>query len=617
MLKFIHSNFEIDLSNYEINIVEENHWFNDQFFTFYTLPFTFYITDELNAAMGDILSYNSTDEQTYFTGHFYHKGEEASATFDIEDIIDRVATASISFGLEDLPNYTKKLSELPLDDFELEAPNTIYTHAQSVIDKSWPDVTHNFVQVHTDKFDTSEAQWEAFEGVLNKRVSGAFVTNTYDAGEDKQLNRNIMQPQPYLLYVLQKAIEDAGFTMAGDILTDVSLKKALFSEISSYYHTINTAGLELYMHSGEHYGFYEGNVFGKYKKSITLTEKGRYKIAGNLTIRRNFLKSWDKLTLNGNRIWFTRRDFKENYQEYTRVVDINIDFFTGTEAVIEYTSEQYIGAILDGEFIPNQPICDLTITQLSKMDVDGTLLPTLIFPNAIKLQKCVPNMTVGDLTKIIKNWKNFDFNPVGKTMYVNYIENQLSILDAKDLSDFEVKSPQRLFSRGKSYHLKFQDVSSDDYTFESVFVSINGVVTSNIETTEDTSEIIINAIPLPILNRNNVITAHHFVDDDSKLKVILYEGAPAIENVAEDPFDILIPQIYDAHYEDWLNFRINAQSFKWTFKMYEEQIRSLSVRDKVFGYRNYHIIKSLSKDLIKPGIWLIEIETESLKHRIE
>ncbi|AXP79155.1 hypothetical protein CJ739_55 [Mariniflexile rhizosphaerae] len=616
MLKIIHSSFQLDLSNYDISIVEENHWFSDTFFTKFTLPFTFYITDELNAAIGDLLSHNSNDWETYFEVYFYHNGKEHEAIFEIEEFTGREGSGVVRFGLEELPNYNKKLSELPLDDFALEAPATIYTHAETVITKTWPEVSHNFVMVHTDKFDAAEDQWQAFEGVINKRVGSAFVVNEYDAVEDLQLNRNIMMPQPYLLYVLQKAVEDAGFTLAGDVLEDVELKKALFSEISSYYHTINVDSTELKMHSGEQYGF-KGHD-GKYKKSIILTEKGRYKIAGNLTIRRYYSIAWDKITLNGKRIWLTIKEgIVFSYKEYTRFVDMNIDFFEGDEAIIEYTSEQYPGAIIDGEFVPDQPICDLSITQLSKLDASGNLLPTLVLPNEVKLAKCVPDMTVDEFITILKNWKNLDLVPEGNIMYFNYIESQIDITDAKDLSSYEEKTPRRLPGRGKSFLLKFSDVTSEDYTFEKVFVDLNGVTTNGIETNEDTSEIVIDAIPLPIINRGNIITAHHFLDEGSKLKVILYEGEIGKINASETPFELLIPQVYDKHFLKWFNFRLTGQNYEWSFKMYEEIMRNLDIRNKVFAYKNYHIIKSMTKDLVKPGVWLIQLNTESLKQTVE
>lgn len=624
MLKISHSEFELDLSNFDISIVEENVWFKDRFFTNYVLPFDFKITDELNAAIGDLLSYNAEETETYFEVYFYHNGEEHQAIFEIEEYIGRDAQGSVRFGLEELPNYNKKLSELPLDDYDILEPNTIYSHAGNVINKTWPEVTHNFVQVHTDKFSADDAQWEAFEGVINKRVGSTFVLNEYDAETDKQLNRNIMIPQPYQLYVLQKAVEDAGFVLAGDILENPDFKVALFSEISNYYYTINTDSKELFVHSGEHYETYNDNQYGKFVKTITLTEKGRYKISGNLTMRKYFDNVGEQLKYNGNVIWKKKRVSSYDgsfgyagYEVFSSQIDINVDFTEGAEAIIEYYSYQFTRGFQDEQWLNDLPICDLTITQLSKLDVNGNFEPTLITPNKIKLSKCVPDITVDDFIKSIKNWFNIDINPEGNIMYFNYIENQLNTSPVKSLQNFEVKKPQRFSNKGKSFLLKFQDVSSEDYTFLETYVDNNGATSSGIVTREDTSEIIINAIPLPIINRNGIITVHHFLDDSSKIKTILYDGTIAALNVAQDNSNLLIPAIHENYYRKWLIFRIHGIPFKWSFKMYEEQMRDLNIREKVFAYSNNHIIKSLSKDLLLPGVWLIEIETESIKHAVE
>lgn len=620
MLKIIHSKFQLDLSNYDISIVEENVWFSDRFFTNYILPFSFKITDELNAALGDLLSYNSQSATTYFDVKFYHNGKEHDAVFEIEEIVGRDASGSLSFGLEELPNYNKKLSELDLDDFDIPNPETIYTHAENVITKTWPEVTHNFVQVHTDKFSADDAQWEAFEGIINKKIpGGSFVQNTYDAVNDKQLNKNIIIPQPYLLHVLSRGMLDAGYTLAGDVLTDTDLQKTLFSEISSYYHTINTDSEELYMHNQE-YSSTQETILGIYSKNLILNQKGRYKIAGNITIRRWFLKANAGLSFNGQRIWSNtvgRNDPK--FGTFTFPIDINVDFFEGATAIINFGSRQFYGDVVDDVFTDEpKVICDLSITQLSKLDDNGNLLPTLILPNKIKLNKCVPDITFGDFVKVLKNWKNLELIPDGSTMYMNYIENQLTVANSKSLKDFEVKLPKRLPTQGKSFLLKFQEVSSEeDYVYEEVYVDVKGVSSSGFIKQEDTAEIIINALPLPVIYKNNVSTAHHFLDDASKLKVVLYEGAQAKENLAEPPTGLLIPNIHEKHYKKWFVFRINGQNFNWSLKMYEEQLRDLTIRDKVFAYNNHHIIKSLNKDLVSPGVWLIEIETESLEHAIE
>jgi hypothetical protein len=97
------------------------------------------------------------------------------------------------FGYEQLPSFDKKLSELSLDKFDLPSGTTIYQHAESLITK-WPEVNYNFL--HIDKYDATDVLWNGFEGIINNRVDGVFLTNTVDTVEDVTYNRNVMQPLP-------------------------------------------------------------------------------------------------------------------------------------------------------------------------------------------------------------------------------------------------------------------------------------------------------------------------------------------------------------------------------------------------------------------------------------
>jgi hypothetical protein len=64
-----------------------------------------------------------------------------------------------------------------------------------LITKKWPEVNYNFPQIHIDKYDATDV-WNGFEGIINNRVDGVFLTNTVDTVEDVTYNRNVMQPLP-------------------------------------------------------------------------------------------------------------------------------------------------------------------------------------------------------------------------------------------------------------------------------------------------------------------------------------------------------------------------------------------------------------------------------------
>jgi hypothetical protein len=51
------------------------------------------------------------------------------------------------------------------------------------------------------------------------------LTNTLDLQSNIDSIR-IMQPLPYLMHIIKTGVNDAGFTLAGDILTDADLQQA-------------------------------------------------------------------------------------------------------------------------------------------------------------------------------------------------------------------------------------------------------------------------------------------------------------------------------------------------------------------------------------------------------
>ncbi|MFB9055090.1 hypothetical protein ACFFVB_18560 [Formosa undariae] len=616
MEKFTCSKFELDLTNYNMSIVDENHWFSDRFLTKQTLPITVTITDELNEKLGDILSYNSDSSETIESGYCYHLGVEHEAVLEIEDITGREASISIRFGYEDLPNHNTKLSELALDYVNLDDTpySNIYDYANSVVSKSWPEVSHNFTAVHVDKFDTDSDQWQAFEGLLNKRVGSAFIENEYDAVDDLQLNRNIMQPQPYLMHVLEVGFAEFGRQITGDLVNDVNWKKALFSEVSEYYSTINGTSDTWLVEMSEFSSEYQirGNWYGDFFNYYTLPSYGRYRIAGNLFIRKWY--SWGAIALEfGGEYIVKHLTHYEQSGTFYYQVDIVVEYISG-DGIIGMISEGNRTRFPDGYQgdISTEAISDLTITKLSSYDGSGNFEPSLVAPDDIKLTECVPDMTFGDLMTILKNWKNLDLDfSVPDYVGLNYIHNQLAPADVKDLRNYEIKAPLITKSSGDSYLLKFQDITSDEYSYDQVFIEKNKITINNFTTNDDTSEISINAVPLPIIERNGVKTAHHFVDDSSKLKLIFYNGTGG--NLAQDPFYVLIQSIYESDYQEWLNIRLTGSLFKWSFKMTEENLRDLKIRNKVYCYKNNNIIKSVAKDLVSRGIWNVEAEILTLK----
>lgn len=618
--KFTHPRFELDLNGKNITIVEENHWFSDQFFTKYTFPIQFDIDDELDVALNMITHINSDTSPKIFEGYLQEFGEESEAVFVIERIQGRKCEGKIRFGFEEFPNYDKKLSELNLQKFTLQ--QNINDYALGIIGKTFPEVNFNFPQIIVDTIETNDLQWQFFEGIMNNYVGGAFLINEYDAVNDTQINRNIMQPLPYLLHVIQQGFEDAGLTLAGDILEDPEFKKAVFVGISDYYSSVSPNSNELVLTTDQYVSLetIDGSTYswvgrvevGHYESTVLLAEPGVYKIAGNIYLRQFGFESFAEVELDGVEI-FRGVNYSPKYYEKVYTLDKTIEISVAQgSANLVFTSTQLpyeqIGELQNPEGL----ISDLTITKISGFDAQGNRTPSLVSPSEINLTKCVPDKTFGDLLKTIKNWKNYDIDIdlTDKIVYMNKIQKTIDSSETISLKDFEVKYPIREFNQDKTFLLQFQEVPSEEYSYDKTFVDANGARTNSFVKQPDTNEITINALPLPLKQEGVIRTAHCFIDSKSQMFFALYDGLTGALNTTQDPFKLLIPAVYQNDWKEWINFRIIAEGIEWTFRTDPEMAGTIKKSSKISAYGKNLFVRRVSKKNLSRNVWEITLECE-------
>lgn len=616
ILKFIHPEFEIDFQSEGLKLVEENHWFSDQFFTKYSFPVSFDLTDELDRALGLLSNLNSARSSKKFEGYFLMFGKEHEALFIIERIEGKKVTGKMRYGFEEFPNYDRKLSTLNLFKQDLAEPITDY--AAGIITQTWPAVKFNFPQVICDKFDTDSEQWAYYEGAINNYRSGAFLINEYNSGTDEQINRNVMQPMPYLLHVLEQGFADAGYDLQGDILEDPEFKKSIITVVSDYYSTVSADKLEMMLQAKDYISVRSMHKFvssgyvdiGTYLTTIQIDKPGRYKISGNVFVRCNSSYGYAEFLLNGERFWKVENS---NIGTEEKFFSVNEFITVGPEVLttpLTFQSEQLAYGYIGTDRDPDATIVDVTITRVAVYDANGDLIPALISPDEIDLTKCVPDMTFGELLKRVKLWKNYDIKAGDGFFEMNLIENQMNSGNVVNLEHKEVKYPVREFFEDKSYLLKFQDINSDEYEFAEVFVDSQGDRTSEFVKDENTSEIVIDAIPLPLKQIGTVYTADYFIDDNKKLALVLYDGLTNSLNLTQDPANLLIPAIYDFGYSEWLPFRIHSDGIKWSFQCTEWLAQEIEKDSRIAAYRKMLLIKRLTRSNLKNGLWQIELETE-------
>ena len=612
MRKVTHSKFELDLSQFKISDTEENSWFSDSFFTKYSFPFDIDLVDDLNVAL-DFIEHHNSSPELYYEVMYTHNNFISKAIFEVEQLQQKL-TCTLRFGFESLPSFGKKLSELSLQKLVLPSGTTIYDHANAVVVQTWPNVNYNFPQVHTDKISTDDSQWSAFEKIINNRKDGSFLINEVDEIEEVTYNRNIIQPLPYFLHILQRGFADDGYVLAGQILDDDLIKKATLYGDVDYFSIVQFDSIFLYKMKEDATetgsvispGTFTVNTsfsvfsiqsnttivnplvnFRKFEYNENLPNKGKYRISGTFSLVNNrFIDSYFRIKYRNTVIYEFKINKKFTQDYYDRVFRFNVHEFavdTTFETLSDGLADDITIEIYTSDtWLTDKTFLDISIDMYLLNDQSGNPLSTVINKNEVDLKRAVPDMLFDDFVKGIKNWFNYDITKVvGNTIYMDRIEDNVNHNDALDFSMFEVKYPVRKYSKGNSFLLKFSDIDSKEYTYLPVFQNQSSVVSSNYKVDDKTTTIEINALPLPHTSRNGVQTAHAFENNNSKMYLVPYNGLVGGNNYSLPINEYLIPAVHKSYWEKWFDFRINSVNYIWSFKCYVEKLESLTSKSKI------------------------------------
>lgn len=621
MRKFIHSSFEIDLSKLKISEILENSWFSDKFFSKFTLPFELDLSDENDINFGFLSYFNANSHSLLFEGKYVHRNIIADAILEVLEVEEKISL-TLSYGYDEFPSFKKKLSELPLDKFIV--PN-IYTHAASIINQNWPNVNYNFPQIHIDKIDNSEEPWLSFEKIINNYKAGAFLVNEVSP-EDVTYNRNIIQPVVHILHILKKGFEDGGKILKGDILNDENFTKMYVYTDTQYWTTVDQESSSVLLLSDNYTekgnfivkGVFEGDfswsipiinpvlTYMRYFSQVNITNPGKYRVVGKIRLCAFGFnqKAWFKIKYRDNSLIYKELNSISYAQK-----DYNIDVVF--ETLVDL-NPNFISIEVYNSINKDKTIVDVNINPIRLHDDSGQAIATVINKNQVDLTRAVPDMTFGDFVTSLKNWFNLDIDQRGNEIHINFIQEEKKRQSIIDLSPFEIKTPRRKFNRGTSYILKFQDVENKEYKWLPIYKSISTTLTDNYKKDEKTNEIIIDALPLPLTVRNGIQTTHAFSTDNSKLFIVMYDGLKSGLNLAIDPYAILVPQVYEKHWKDWIDYRIKSQGFSWVFKTDYEKIADLNNKSYVFAYQNTHIVRRIFRTEIDEDEFEVDLELEAL-----
>ena len=600
---------KLDLSKQKFSIQENNAKVSDSQFTKIIFPFSLPVSEEILNSIGDIINHAATDVETVIDCKLEHEGRVHDAKFEILGNEGSYAEIQIDYGFDELPNWTKKLSELPLENFSVP---DIHTYAPTVLNKKYPEVNFNFPRIYNKKYDPTTEVWDAFDGFLNDmKPDMTEMRRNYIDGVGNIFNVNIIHPMPYILHVLKTGFRDAGFELKGHILTDADLLYRTIYSGTDYFTSKQQRRYDFNIKASQPDELMLENGpddYCIYERHITIEKTGTYKIAGLIKFwKAKKMFSNYQISLNGQKLWQKRTN--SDRSDYMIDIPIDIDFNVNQENSILtfFCKKQYHP---DWDF----QLADLLVTSAVLEDISNAELGEdtgfVTNRNEVNLKNAVPDMTFGDFVNKICNWFNYAMIPIEKTIYMNRLSLE-KYFEPKDFRKYEAKRPKRVPKKNVSYLLKFPEL---DRKVDSVFYDAKGFKLNG-EEIADTKVIDIDGYCLPVYmpKPNSHSTAVVQTDSTTMLQLVYYDGLTNGTNNAKNPAGCHFPELFYKNWENWLKRRLECYEYTWKFTIPIEEMANYSINDYIYCYDNIHLIKTLNKDKVSETTYEVEIITETIR----
>lgn len=598
---------EINLSNINISIQENNSKTSDQQFSKIMLPFEFYATPDFIEKFGDYVSYEASNLKNEIACYLLIENKVHDAKLYIQSIEGYKITAQVDYGFEELPNFDKKLSELPLEKFNVP---DIHTYAKDICSKKWPVTNFNFPRIYTDKYSPDSEPWTTFDGYYNDlKPDGSEMRRNYIDDDGNIFNVNVIHPCPHPIYLLKTGFADAGHDLQGDILNDSNLMEKWVFSGTEYFSRLTQRRLGTiitvmdYIERKKLPWF--DYPFGIYYREIEIPKPGKYQIIAAIrleTYRSGLGKSWIEIYLNGSLI--LRRESKSEFN-FTFDSEINT---TSENAKILIKGVRSFGDGDTEEFVHMDLFSKDLYDNEEPEGEDNGVITNL---NKIDLTRAVPEITFGDFVNVIKNWFNYDIEIRNKTVFMNLIGDE-EITDVKDYRAMEIPIPKRNLLNKKSFLLKFSELD-EGYKKDSMFYDSSGPVLNGSEQKE-TTIIEINGylMPLKLPKPGGYNTAVVAKDSADCVALVEYTGLHGMQNNATYSPGCDFPELFGNNWLKWLRQRINGQEYVWSTYCSIEWFSNFSIKNYIFCYNNIHLIKSLNKEKIAENIYRVETTTETV-----
>ncbi|MEI7488747.1 MAG: hypothetical protein WCJ72_15340 [Chryseobacterium sp.] len=306
--------------------------------------------------------------------------------------------------------------------------------------------------------------------------------------------------------------------------------------------------------------------------------------------------------MNGNDIW-------SHDQWYDQFTEVNLPF--SLEINVNHANLRFIVEGGISNFNENYDVIVYDLKSSSIVSAGPSSSDDAVVENAneIDLKKAVPDMKVGDLVNIARNWFSLGFTVYEKTVWIDRIGGR-EPSGIKKFEVSEIETPKINFLQKRSFLLKHTDIDGDNQ-LNSMFYDKSGA-TINKAALPETQEIEINGYPMPVekIKTNSPLTASVKRDDSGCLALVFYNGLVGGENNAISKPQATFPDLFYSNWEKWLRQRVKGKEYNWKFQIPADDL-DVKISDYISCYNNIHIITSWTKDLSE-STYTIDITTETI-----
>jgi len=367
-------------------------------------------------------------------------------------------SVNINFNLLQAKVIRKSLHDI---DFTLDTPADLINNAEDFKDTTYPSA-FCLPQIYNPGFFAGNNAG-AYGDVLNNYYVSTQNPHVYIKNIVLLGNTNALVPQPFLLWILEKAMAEDGITIAGTFVDDPNVRKIFLYQNEEAKNNFEDGkgivGKQIIDTAlPDWFNFISATGFNFGANKYTTTKAGDYKIKVVVEIEEGATVDGTQISLQASSVINSRYlNFGGPLAAGIYEAEFEVNLSSGQDIFCRLKSSSPTGLItvvsgsMEVTFIPNK-----------ELNLYGNFVGFT--------DQGLPNVKVGDLLKFVKNRFSiyYSFDAANKILYIN---NKIELLNQQPQKINLIKNNlKKEFSKNTSVAILNKFPSSDKYLEENYII---------------------------------------------------------------------------------------------------------------------------------------------------